>query len=111
VVGRARIVLRAAAGEANKEIAQAMGVTPRTVSGWCKRFLALGLPGLQKDTPGKKNYPHSRKPGFRGEQAKTRRAAVVRLRADGLTLQQIADVWDVSRQRVHQLLERAKKLN
>jgi len=106
VVKRARIVLRAAVGEPDKEIARAMGTTPWWVSQWCKRFLALGLPGLEK------NAPYSpRKPGFRQEQAKARLAAVVRLRTvEGWTLQQIADVWGVSRQRVHQLLERAKEL-
>ena len=103
VAERSRIVLRAAAGEPDKEIAQAMGVTPRRVSQWCERFLALGLPGLEKNAP----YP-PRKPGLRQEQAKRRLAVVVQLRTEGLTLQQIADVWGVSRQRVHQLLERTK---
>ena len=55
VVERARIVLRAAAGEPDNEIAQAMGMSLRKVSCWCKRFVALGLPGLEKDAPGKKN--------------------------------------------------------
>jgi DNA-directed RNA polymerase specialized sigma24 family protein len=55
VVERARIVLRAAAGEPDNEIAQAMGMSLRKVSRWCKRFVALGLPGLEKDAPGKKN--------------------------------------------------------
>ena len=51
VVERARIVLRAAAGEQDKGIAQALGVTPKKVSRWRKRFLALGFPGLEKDAP------------------------------------------------------------
>jgi transposase len=51
VVERARIVLRAAAGERDKEIARQLGMTPKKVSRWRKRFLALGLPGLEKDAP------------------------------------------------------------
>jgi hypothetical protein len=60
VVKRARIVLRTASGEPDKEIARAMGTTPWWVSQWCKRFLALGPPGLEKNAP----YP-PRKPGLR----------------------------------------------
>jgi transposase len=51
VVERARIVLRAAAGEQDKEIAGELGMTPKKVSRWRKRFLALGLSGLEKDAP------------------------------------------------------------
>jgi len=51
LVERARIVLRAAGGEQDKGIAHAMGVTPKKVSRWRKRFLALGLAGLEKDAP------------------------------------------------------------
>jgi len=51
VVERARIVLRAAAGEQDKEIAHDLGVTPKKVSRWRKRFLTLGLVGLEKDAP------------------------------------------------------------
>jgi transposase len=51
IVERARIVLRAAAGEQDKEIARQLGMTPKKVSRWRKRFLALGLPGLEKDAP------------------------------------------------------------
>jgi len=51
VVERARMVLRAASGEQDKAIAQDMGVTPQKVSRWRKRFLTLGLVGLEKDAP------------------------------------------------------------
>jgi DNA-directed RNA polymerase specialized sigma24 family protein len=37
-----------------------------------------------------------------------RRQAIVRLRTQGLTLQQIADRWQMSRQRVHQILKRGR---
>ena len=51
VVERARIVLRAAAGQADKDIAHALGITPKKVSRWRRRFLTLGSVGLEKDAP------------------------------------------------------------
>jgi len=51
VVERARIVLRAASGEQDKAIAQDLGITPKKVSRWRKRYLTLGLAGLKKDAP------------------------------------------------------------
>ena len=51
VVERSRIVLLAAAGTRDKEIARSLDLTPKKVSRWRKRFLQLGLAGLQKDAP------------------------------------------------------------
>ena len=51
VAERARIVLFAASGQQDKEIAARMAITPKKVSRWRKRFLALGVAGLQKDAP------------------------------------------------------------
>ena len=51
VAERARIVLLAASGQQDKEIAAVMALTPKKVSRWRKRFLALGVAGLQKDAP------------------------------------------------------------
>jgi transposase len=51
VVDRARIVLLAAEGQQDKEIALALGTTPKKVSRWRKRFLTLGIVGLEKDAP------------------------------------------------------------
>src|SRR5438128_5304304 len=51
VAERARIVLFAASGQRDKEIAARMAITPKKVSRWRKRFLALGVAGLQKDAP------------------------------------------------------------
>ena len=51
VVERSRIVLLAAAGEPDKDIARALQLTAKKVSRWRKRFLQLGLVGLQKDAP------------------------------------------------------------
>ncbi len=51
VAERARIVLLAAAGQQDKEIAAGMAITPKKVARWRKRFLALGVAGLEKDAP------------------------------------------------------------
>jgi transposase len=56
VVMRSRIVLSAADGLQNNQIAAQMGIAPRTVALWRGRFLELGLNGLLKDAarPGRK---------------------------------------------------------
>jgi len=51
VVERSRIVLLAASGEQDQEIARSLHMTPKKVSRWRKRFLHLGLAGLEKDAP------------------------------------------------------------
>ena len=51
VVQRSRIVLLAAAGMQNKQIAEQLGVAPRMAALWRSRFLQLGVPGLMKDAP------------------------------------------------------------
>src|SRR6266700_6833433 len=51
VAERARIVLFAASGQQDLEIAAHMAITPKKVSRWRKRFLALDVAGLQKDAP------------------------------------------------------------
>ena len=51
VVERSRIVLLAAEGSQDKEIASSLSMTPKKVSRWRKRFLRLGLAGLEKDAP------------------------------------------------------------
>jgi len=50
-VERARIVLLAAEGRQDKEIAATLKITPKKVSRWRKRFLTLGLAGLERDAP------------------------------------------------------------
>jgi Homeodomain-like domain len=59
VVERARIVLFAAAGRQDKEIAVLLSMTPKKVSRWRKRFIALGVAGLLKDAPGPDANPRS----------------------------------------------------
>src|SRR5437763_10064755 len=49
-VKRARIVLLAAAGRSTRSIAAEVGVQPRIVSNWRRRFADHGLDGL-KDRP------------------------------------------------------------
>lgn len=51
VVERSRIVLFAAAGKQDKEIAHSLHMTQKKVSRWRKRFRQLGLAGLEKDAP------------------------------------------------------------
>ena len=51
VVERARIVLLAAEGLENRQIALRMAITPEKVARWRNRFLEGGLAALQKDAP------------------------------------------------------------
>src|ERR1041385_9014589 len=50
-VERARVVLLAAAGKQDLEIAAEVGISNQKAARWRKRFLKLGLPGLEKDAP------------------------------------------------------------
>jgi len=63
VFERARSVLLAAAGQQDKQIANAMKITPQKVSRWRSRFLTLGIAGLRRDSsrPGRTflSRPHS----------------------------------------------------
>lgn len=51
LVVRAKIVLAAAAGLENKDIASELGCTRRTVGTWRNRFIEAGLEGIQADAP------------------------------------------------------------
>ena len=59
VVERARIVLRAAAGEQDKAIAQDLGITPKKVSRWRKRYLTRAWRGWRKMRPDRGESPRS----------------------------------------------------
>ncbi len=48
---RSRIVLLAAEGQQDKEIAEALSITRQMASRWRKRYLELGTEGLEKDAP------------------------------------------------------------
>jgi transposase len=49
LVERSRIVLLAAQGARDSDIASALNITPHKVARWRSRFLELGLAGLEKD--------------------------------------------------------------
>jgi len=51
MVERARIVLRAADGLQDRQIADELSITPEKAARWRNRFLDGGLPALQKDAP------------------------------------------------------------
>ena len=51
LVQRSRIVLLAADGMQDKQIAERLGVAPRMAALWRSRFLRLGVTGLMKDAP------------------------------------------------------------
>jgi transposase len=51
VVERARIVLLAAAGRKDKEIAGTLNISPHKAARWRNRFLDAGISGLEKDAP------------------------------------------------------------
>jgi transposase len=50
-VERARVILLAAAGKQDLEIAAEIGISNQKAARWRKRFLELGLAGLEKDAP------------------------------------------------------------
>jgi transposase len=51
IAERARILLMASEGKQDLAIAATLGITPKKVARWRKRFLSKGLPGLKKDAP------------------------------------------------------------
>jgi transposase len=53
LVLRAKIVLQAAKGAQNKEIAEDLGTLQKTVGLWRNRFAKLRIAGIEKDAPGR----------------------------------------------------------
>ena len=51
LVERAKLILMAADGARDKEIAAKLKITPEKAARWRKRFAHLGLTGLEKDAP------------------------------------------------------------
>ena len=68
---RARMILHAAGGMQNREIAIEMGVKALTVGRWRSRFAESGLVGIEKDLP-------------RGGRPRNRRERCTDCSADGL---------------------------
>jgi transposase len=56
-VERAQVVLMAAAGKQDLEIAAEIGISNQKAARWRKRFLQFGLAGLEKDAPGRGRRP------------------------------------------------------
>src|ERR1051325_6613978 len=61
-VERARVVLLAAAGKQDFEIAAELRICNHKAARWRKRFLRLGLAGLEKDAARPGRTPPSRRP-------------------------------------------------
>jgi transposase len=51
LVQRAQIVLLASDGKQDLEIAETLNITRQTAGRWRKRFVRLGIPGIEKDAP------------------------------------------------------------
>jgi transposase len=51
LVTRARVVLAAAEGKENKEIAAALKITRGAVARWRDRFAVAGVAGIKRDAP------------------------------------------------------------
>jgi transposase len=60
LVLRAKIVLLAAEGKSNQEIAATLCTKETTVGRWRQRFAKLGLPGIEKDAGGRGRKPIAR---------------------------------------------------
>ena len=63
----------AAAGKQDLKIAADIGISNQKASRWRKRFLALGLAGLEKDAPRLGAHQRSRRPPCKRWFAKPRR--------------------------------------
>jgi transposase len=61
LVERSRIILLAAEGRENKDIAVELGVTRATVARWRKRFAKRGIEGIVKDAPRGGRPPKARR--------------------------------------------------
>lgn len=70
---RAEIILHAADGLENQQIAKLMGISRQKAGRWRDRYAALGLTGIEKDAP---------RPGRQRRIGEKRRAAVVRKTLD-----------------------------
>jgi len=69
LVQRAKIILAAAEGRENKDIAVELGCTRRTVGIWRHRFAADGIAGIEKDAP---------RPGRRAVVREEKEAEIIR---------------------------------
>ena len=78
-VERARVVLRAADGRQDKDIASELGITPEKAARWRNRFLDGGLAALQRDAPRQADRTRSRLTRCRKSCPRRRRRSQLRL--------------------------------
>lgn len=95
VAMRARIILAAAEGRNNVEVATALGISRQTVSRWRSRFVARGLDGLLDAAP---------RTGHRLAEETTFMVETRRLRGD--STRKIAEDIKVSQSSVVRILKR-----
>jgi transposase len=101
VVLRCRIVLGAAAGNADGEIADELSVNRKTVLLWRKRFAQKGLQGLWEIAPGR-----GRKPTYDREKVAEIVEATLQSKPEGMThwsCRTLADEQEVSHTTIHRI--------
>lgn len=98
---RATMLLRAAQGMTNDDIAAAVGMDSHTVARWRGRFLQAGLAGLEKDAP-----RSGRKPRLRNRLARKiveRTTQSVPENATHWSVRTLAEMMDISPSMVHRV--------
>ena len=98
---RATMLLRAAQGMTNDDIAEAVGTDSHTVARWRGRFLQAGLAGLEKDAP-----RSGRKPRLRNRIARKiveRTTQSVPENATHWSVRTLAEMMDISPSMVHRV--------
>lgn len=103
VARRARIILQAADGLANRTISLKLSISPRTVDVWRARFHEGGPASLQQDAPGR-----GRKPKIPTQFVALVRTLMSTPRHDGRrwTVRLLAEATGMSRASTHRLLRR-----
>jgi len=101
LVLRARIILRAAAGMTNKDIAPEVGTDRLTVARWRTRFVEKGLPGIEKDAPRGGRPPTRRQRAARRVLERTTRT--VPSNATHWSVRTLAKELDLSPSMVHRV--------
>jgi transposase len=101
VVTRANIVLLAAQGEAVRAIAELLGVNPRTVVLWRRRYATEGPGTLWRDAPGR-----GRKRTIASDAAPHLRSLLKSAPPNGgrWSVRRLAQITGLSRSSVHRLL-------
>lgn len=101
LVLRARIILRAAAGMRNKDIASEVGTDRLTVARWRRRFVEQGLPGIREDAARSGRPPTRRQQAARRIVERT--TQTVPPNATHWSVRTLAKELHVSRSMVHRV--------